>query len=193
MVYKKLGFKCYSNILLHCNFYIGGYRHSPRSPTFHIAETLWLMQKPINKMIKNFGFLASIIMLTGCIQKTNPANFIISDKNEITHIYIDENVDSLITWAINDFADDIEDVTGNKIIIEKCKTIRKGKGIYIGEFKDPLIKSIDNEQIKKLNGAWEKYYIKTYKNSLIIAGSDIRGTVYGIFEVAERYFNFCCV
>ena len=32
----------------------------------------------------------------------------------------------------------------------------------------------------------EKFHINIYEENLIIAGSDVRGTVYGIFEVAER-------
>ena len=141
----------------------------------------------MNTMIKRIELLTLfILVITGCSKESNDTKYIISGQQKTTHIYIDKNTDSLIVWAINDLADDIETITGNRPIIQRSENFKNGTGIYIGEFKDSLIKSINQEQIRNLDGKWEKFYINSYKENLIIAGSDTRGTVYGIFEVAER-------
>jgi len=135
-------------------------------------------------IVKNTIFLLiTISAIAGCSKKFD---FFISGKDKSVNIYIDKNTDSLIIWAINDLADDIHAITGNRPKIIKSSIIKKEKGIYIGEFKDSLMKLIDQKQIKNLKEAWEKFHINVYNENLIIAGSDVRGTVYGIFEVAER-------
>ncbi|MCK5821878.1 MAG: glycosyl hydrolase 115 family protein [Bacteroidales bacterium] len=127
--------------------------------------------------------LIVIVAITGCRMKSD---FLISGNDKCTNIYIDENTDPLIIWAINDLADDIHTITGNRPEIFKSTTFKNGEGIYVGEFKDPLIKSYDQKEIRNLKGSWEKFHVNVYQKNLVIAGSDIRGTVYGIFEVAER-------
>ncbi len=127
-----------------------------------------------------------LIVISAIAECSMKSDFLISDNNESVNIYIDEDADSLIIWAINDLADDIKTITGNRPEIIKSKLINKENGIYIGEYKDSLIRLIDQKQIKDLNGAWEKFQINVYNGNLIIAGSDVRGTVYGIFDVAER-------
>ncbi len=126
--------------------------------------------------------LVAILVITGCSKEPD---FFISDKEKSINIYIDEHTDSLIIWAISDLADDIKTITGNRPQILISNTFNKEKGIYIGEYNNSLIKSIEQKQIKSLKGAWEKFHINIYNKSLIIAGSDIRGTVYGIFKVSE--------
>ena len=134
--------------------------------------------------IKNTIFLLIVILsIAGCSMRSD---FFISDNNESVNIFIGEDTDSLIIWAINDLADDIKAITDNRPNIIKSSTIRKEKGIYLGEYKDSLLKLINQKQIKNLNGAWEKFHMNVYDGNLIIAGSDVRGTVYGIFDVAER-------
>ena len=42
-------------------------------------------------------------------------------------------------------------------------------------------------QSKKLLGKWEQYLIFTDKGKLVILGSDKRGTIFGIYELADRF------
>ena len=44
-------------------------------------------------------------------------------------------------------------------------------------------KKIDVRQVK---GQWESYLIDIVDGNLVIAGSDKRGTIYGIYEISER-------
>ena len=114
-------------------------------------------------------------------QDKNIVNFSIADSNQLTTIYIDKSTDPLIVWAVNELADDVKEITGKRPEIVPTQTISK-KGIYIGQASSGLFKS----KSKDLSGQWEKFSIKKEKENLVVVGSDIRGTVYAIFEITER-------
>ena len=127
-----------------------------------------------------------IFSLVSC-QNKNTNNFVISNKSSNTNIYIHKDSDKLVKWAANDLAKDIEEIVGRKITINyKDKFQPEKKGIYIGKFDDRLIKSLPKNYNSQLKNKWEKFVIKKHQDNLFIVGSDIRGTVYGIFDVAER-------
>lgn len=108
-------------------------------------------------------------------------------EETLSNIYIDENSDDLIKWAANDLAEDIGKILEKIIIINFTDKFNPDtKGIYIGRFDDNLIKNIPENYTGQLQDQWEKFVIKKHGNSLFVIGSDIRGTVYGIFEIAER-------
>jgi len=125
----------------------------------------------------------TIATLNSYSQKKDLDDFSIADSNKVTSIYIDKNTDPLIIWAVNELADDVKDITGKRPEIIKANTISK-KGIYIGQFSSPFFKSTSIE--KGLLNQWEKFSIQKEKDNLLIAGSDVRGTVYAIFEITER-------
>jgi len=116
----------------------------------------------------------------------NASRYSITRNNKPVLIYLDEHADSLVVWAVNDLADDIETITGNRPAIQRTNVIQPKPGIYVGEFKDGLIKSIQLAQLENLKGTWERFYINSFGENLVISGSDVRGTVYGIFEVSKR-------
>lgn len=90
-------------------------------------------------------------------------------------------------WAAEDLAEDIVKIAGREItIIYTDEFSPDKKGIYIGEFDDKLIEGLPENYKGQLKNQWEKFLIKEYQNSLFIIGSDIRGTVFGIFDLAER-------
>lgn len=113
----------------------------------------------------------------------NQNSFLIADKNEVSTIYVDPKSDELVVWAVNELANDIQEITGKKPQIVVAKKTENAKGIYIGQINENLFKNYKNSTLK---GGWEKFSISNYKNNLYIVGSDIRGTVFGIFETAER-------
>ncbi|HEX8013983.1 MAG TPA: glycosyl hydrolase 115 family protein [Flavobacterium sp.] len=128
-------------------------------------------------------FLLLLIFLSNNIysQDKNAVNFSIADSNQLATIYIDKNTDELVIWAVNELADDVKEITGKRPEIVPIQTISK-KGIYIGQASSDLFKS----KSKDLSGQWEKFSIKKEKENLLIVGSDVRGTVYAIFEITER-------
>ncbi len=137
------------------------------------------------KMNKNLyaGFFLSLIFLSvsSYSQNKNSVDFLIADANQSASIFIDKNTDPLILWAVNELADDVKEITGKRPEIIPVQTISK-KGIYIGQSSSGLFKS----KSKDLSDQWEKFWIKKEKENLLVAGSDVRGTVYAIFEITER-------
>ncbi|GAF02105.1 glycosyl hydrolase 115 family protein [Saccharicrinis fermentans] len=127
---------------------------------------------------------------------------LLSCKKQISHgyttisageplvIYVSEECDSLIHWAISDVAQSIEYATGSKWIIKEIKELSEvntsDNNIIIGLFNDPIIQEAKVVDVQLWQDAWEQFLLQHSDNKLFIVGSDIRGTVYGIFEVAER-------
>ena len=100
-------------------------------------------------------------------------------------MYVDKNSDELVLWAVNELANDIQEITGQKPQIISTQKATSKNGIYIGQIDENLFKNY-KKMNKDLSGSWEKFSINNGNNNLYIVGSDVRGTVYGIFEIAER-------
>ncbi|WP_163407403.1 glycosyl hydrolase 115 family protein [Flavobacterium ajazii] len=131
------------------------------------------------------GFLLFLNFLSVNIysQDKNLVDFLIADSNQSVSICIDKNTDPLVLWAVNELADDVKEITGKRPEIVSTQTISK-KGIYIGQVSSGLFNSKSNQ--KELSNQWEKFSIKKEKDNLWVVGSDVRGTVYAIFEITER-------
>lgn len=115
-------------------------------------------------------------------------SFVIVNSKHVQPIYIDTQVDPLIEWAVLELVSDIAKITGKQLpVIKANKKIEKG--IYIGQVSDLLIENstLLNEQLSvELTGQWESFNITAKGEQLAIVGSDVRGTVYAIFDIAER-------
>ncbi|WP_417941183.1 glycosyl hydrolase 115 family protein [Flavobacterium sp. RS13.1] len=122
--------------------------------------------------------------------KTSKNAFSIVANGKSASIYIDGSDWKGIIRAANDLADDVRKVSGVKPeIFEKLSYPSKGVILIgtIGKSKliDQLIadKKIDVSGIK---GQWESFVIQTVDGNLIVAGSDKRGTIYGIYDISEK-------
>ena len=91
--------------------------------------------------------------------------------------------------AAGDLSDDICKVTGVKSNVIESRRMAKnaiivgtiGKSRLIGQLIGK--RKIDVSQIK---GQWESYLIDVVDGNLVIAGSDKRGTIYGIYEISRQ-------
>ncbi|MCV9388917.1 glycosyl hydrolase 115 family protein [Reichenbachiella ulvae] len=125
-----------------------------------------------------------LLVLVSCSQ-THKDDFIIDPATFA--IYVDAKSDPLIHWAVKDFASDIESITGEKVnIITDDLPGPDTPGIVIGSLGDPLIQTNSKDILNDLSQQWEKFIILKQGKQLLITGSDVRGTVYGLFEVSER-------
>ena len=111
-------------------------------------------------------------------------------------IYVDDNDLLLVKRSAELLQQDIEMVTGKKLqIINKISA--NNTVIIIGTIeRSSILKNLITA--KKINatnlkGKWEAYQTKSLqnplpgvKNALIIAGSDRRGTAYGVFELSKQ-------
>jgi len=116
--------------------------------------------------------------------------FAIVANGKATSIYVDAADWKGVIRAANDLGDDVRKVSGTKPdVIEKLQYPAIGAILIgtIGKSKiiDQLIadKKIDVSEIK---GRWESFIIQTVDGNLIVAGSDKRGTIYGIYDISEK-------
>ena len=129
-----------------------------------------------------------------CIAKDGKAATIVVDGNDWKGVL----------RAANGLSDDVRKVTGTEAPLlspqlggrtdtDKLLTQsgEAGRGLIIvgtiGKSKliDKLIKQ-KKLDVRKVKGQWESYLIDVVDGNLVIAGSDKRGTIYGIYDISER-------
>jgi len=138
-------------------------------------------------MNKNILYLLILTVLIVQCRTKSTNSFVIDDKSSNANIYLDERSDDLVKWAANDLSGDLEKITGRQIKVSYTDQFHPDKkGIYIGKFDDGLMENLPEQYTGQLKGKWEKFIVQKQRDNLFIVGSDIRGTVYGIFDVAER-------
>ena len=125
----------------------------------------------------------------------NDGRFCIAEKGKAAQILVDENDWQSVVRAANDLGDDVRKVSGvaSTVRIEKLKN---GKiedccgSIVVGTIgKSRLIDNLVKQRkldVSKVRGRWESFVIDVIDGSLVIAGSDKRGTIYGIYEISQR-------
>lgn len=118
-------------------------------------------------------------------------------SSQVASIYIDVNDDWLVNKAASLLQSDIETVTGKKPVIVNELSSASASTIIIGTINGSSIinKLIAEKKIDVSNtkGKWEAFQIQTLNkplkgihNALVIAGSDKRGTAYGVFELSKQ-------
>src|SRR5574344_692061 len=91
--------------------------------------------------------------------------------------------------AAHDLSDDVRKVTGSPSPLFLTANIRP-RTIIIGTIgRSRLIDGLIARRlihVDSIRGRWESYQIETVGDMLVIAGSDKRGTIYGIYEISRR-------
>lgn len=116
-------------------------------------------------------------------------SFAMVANGKASTIYVDASDWKGVCRAANDLANDIKAVTGVKTkVVESTTSINAS--VIIGTIgKSKLIDNLIAQ--KKLNvdgirGQWESFVIETIDGNLVVAGSDKRGTIYGIYDISEK-------
>ncbi len=130
-------------------------------------------------------------------------SFCIAKDGKTATIVVDENDWKGVVRAACDLGDDVRKVTGtaSPVRIEEWKNgkteewkngrVEDGVGsIIVGTIgKSRLIDRLIKQKkldVKIIKGRWEAYKICVVDGNLVIAGSDKRGTIYGIYEISQR-------
>ena len=97
----------------------------------------------------------------------------------------DQREHSCVQLAATNLVKDFEQVTGMRPSLSTVSTQSK---IIVGTVGvNPAIDAwVKQGELNNLKGKTEKYIIKTIGDQLVIAGSDKRGTVYGIYELSRQ-------
>ena len=122
-----------------------------------------------------------------------PGYFPLSDAD----IYTDPRDYHVVGITANMFADDVERVTGKRphvAVTASVKSIPKGVTVVVGTVgKSRLIDELVRQKaidVSAIKGKWESHIITTVNRPrigqlLVIAGSDRRGTAFGLTSLSE--------
>lgn len=99
-------------------------------------------------------------------------------------ISVDGNEDKAVCHAVANLKEDISRVAS------PCPRHEGRKGlIAVGTLNSTVIRKYISQGVikeKELRGKWEKYVIAVEDSTIVIAGSDRRGCVYGIYELSRQ-------
>lgn len=138
------------------------------------------------------AFLASAALLSAMSMSAaerfvsfQQGDLLINGNNKV-EIYMDANDCRGVSYAANALVKDIRNVSGSQATI----TSNRKATILVGTIGhsaaiDQLVKQkrINGNLLK---GKREKFIITVVNNQLVIAGSDRRGTIYGIYELSQQ-------
>ncbi|WP_157542287.1 glycosyl hydrolase 115 family protein [Mucilaginibacter aquatilis] len=116
---------------------------------------------------------------------------IVTPGKKVSIVYTaDGKLDSIVAHLL---AADIKRVSGYQPQVLTNLKDAKGNVIIIGTTTSALISNIKGGFDTNIKGGWERYSmrilsnpVKNVTNALVIAGSDLRGTAYGVFSLSEK-------
>jgi hypothetical protein len=128
--------------------------------------------------------------------KSSQNSFCVVCASHTSPIYVDPGDYPGVARAANDLAQDIGRVSGNAASVVRSMSGISTPTILIGTVgKSAVIDELVTSgklDVSAIKGKWESYVIQTVANpmpgvnqALVIAGSDKRGTIYGIYDVSE--------
>lgn len=153
-----------------------------------LSILMWLFLLPKQNMAQRAGIAVSEI--------NSVSSFPIVDGGKASSIYIDANDAEVVGIAATAFKDDIQLLTGLTSPVFKNNTTLSAYPIIIGTigqsfYIDQLAKAGKIDRTT-LAGKWETFSVsvienplKGVKRALVIAGSDRRGTAYGVFQLSR--------
>lgn len=113
--------------------------------------------------------------------------FLLAGKGFAPAVYVDEEDYAGVRRAAEDLCGDIQAVTG--ILPVKPKDWDKADLVIGTVGRNRVIDFLVEQHkldVSEIAGKWECFQIQTVENRLIIAGSDKRGTIYGIYDLCEK-------
>lgn len=144
--------------------------------------------------IKTKFFILLIAVVLSLSGKAQTERFHIAVKGITAGIIVDENDWKGVIRAAHDLGDDVRKVTGFpsqvRLLSSDSPGMKQPKSIIVGTIgKSRIIDRIIRQKkldVSKVKEQWESYIIDIVDGNLIIAGSDKRGTIYGIYDISER-------
>ena len=121
--------------------------------------------------------------------------FCIAKDGKVAAIVVDEQDWKGVVRAANDLGDDVRKVTGTaspvvNILDAGVSGKTADRCILVGTIgKSRVIDKLVKQKkldVSKVKGQWESFVIDVVDGNLVVAGSDKRGTIYGIYEISQR-------
>ncbi len=123
-------------------------------------------------------------------------DFKLAQGTQLANVFVAPEDFKVVQSAGQLFTEDVQRVTGHQPALVTAAAKLTGPAVIVGTLgKSPLIDQLaaaGKFDAKQIQGQWESYLITTVANplpgvdsALVIAGSDRRGTAYGVFEVSR--------
>lgn len=118
------------------------------------------------------------------------ADFVLAEHKQSVPILVDGNDWKGVQRAANNLKEDIFRVSGCRSLLESDTSRPQSfKGIIVGTIgKSKIIDDLIKRRklhVKEVKGKWESYVREMVDGNLVIAGSDKRGTIYGIYDLSQ--------
>ncbi|TRX71082.1 glycosyl hydrolase 115 family protein [Carboxylicivirga sp. M1479] len=153
-----------------------------------------------------FSIIVSLLtMLISCsqpasqlsvLEKASSSTFPLVGERQEASLIIDSSDYAVVKTAVRHFSDDVKLLTGQEPDIHFTNTPSSEYVLIIGTIgKSALIDELIEKKklnVEAIEGQWESYLIDVLdqplpgiKKAMVIAGSDRRGTAYGVFTISE--------
>ncbi len=121
-------------------------------------------------------------------------DFVVAESEKVATIWVDSSEERPVLRVAEDLQSDILKVSEQEPAISNDESLPQGPVIIVGTLEksskiQELIAegTIAQEEVAAIENQWEAYLIKVVdENTLVIAGSDNRGAIYGVYEIAEQ-------
>jgi hypothetical protein len=129
--------------------------------------------------------------------KPSPNTFPLVASRQAATIYVDANDAQVVHIAAEAFRQDVKTVTGTLPMLQTHPGRLSGYAVIAGTLgQSPLIDQIARGgklAVDRVRGQWETFVVAVVNNplpqvdkALVVAGSDRRGTAFGLFELSAR-------
>jgi hypothetical protein len=129
-------------------------------------------------------------------QQGAAGDFALASRTAVATIAYAAEDARVVGIAARDLAADIDRVTGRKPALQAGAANLRGQVVLVGTLgKSPMIDALaaaGRLDVRQLLGAWESFVITTVEKpmpgvdrALVIAGSDRRGTAFGVYELSQ--------
>ena len=162
------------------------------------------LNSEINRTILCIAFLITLSGQTKAVQRDavwvhdayRRGDFKLAERSRVADIVVAADDFKVVQIAAENFAADVQRVTGTKPSVRSNVNNLNGHVVFAGtlgksSFIDELVRQRKLD-VTQLRGQWESFLITTVANplpgvslGLVVAGSDRRGTAFGIFELSE--------
>ena len=144
--------------------------------------------------------MISIVLFATLMASAQSKSFCIAKDGKTASIIVDVDDWKGVIRAARDLGDDVRKVTGVSAQVDLQSANSAGllpherknlkTPILVGTIgKSRIIDALVKQKkldVSKVRGQWESYIIDVIDGNLVIAGSDKRGTIYGIYTISEH-------
>ncbi|HET8655913.1 MAG TPA: glycosyl hydrolase 115 family protein [Longimicrobiaceae bacterium] len=164
--------------------------HSPSVPVRPALRTAWC---PILLCVAVIPLHAQSLV----VRDGGPNDFPLVVEGRAAPVWYDSADATVVGIAARDFAEDVGRVSGARPAVVSTGAPGEGTPVIVGtlghsRLVDRLV-STHRLDVGRIAGKWESFLITTVKDplpgvsrALVVAGSDRRGTAYGVFELSRQ-------